>query len=133
MTLLRWLSAVLALPTALAAGWLVSQLIVGYADARCAPESRIGGACVAAWHTDWVAGAVYAGVAVAALLVSVSVFLLVPRFKAPATVVALLLGVAAPVALYVATGWADLLPPLGFALALGLAFLMFLSRRRTHA
>ena len=133
MRLLRWLAAIAALPFSLAVGWLVSRLIVGYADARCAPVSRVGGACVAAWHTDWVAGAVYAGVVVATVLVSVSVFLLAPRFRIAATIVALLLGLAAPMALYVATGWSDLLAPLGLALILGLLLLLFLSRRRTHA
>ena len=126
MKVLRWLGVLPACAVALAAGWVVSQAVVGLADARCPEASQIAGVCVAAWHTDWVSASVYVGLGVAVVLAVVLPMLLAPNLKRWAAALGILLVMAAPAGLLALARWGELLPPLVFVLLVGLAgmFLM---------
>ncbi len=130
---LRWVLTLASFPFAFAAGWGVSQLIVGMADDRCPQTSQVGGACVAAWHTDWVTGSVYAGLFVLVVAIVVIPFLLAPQFKRVVSVVGLVAAVAGPVALVYFTRWNELLVPIGFALLVGVILMGLTWRRAGHA
>ena len=124
--ILRWLGIPVLMAGLGAAGFLTARWAVTQADANCA--DMVGGACVEGWHTDAVEWSIYIGVVLTVLLMTVFCAWLAPAGK---RVVAILVGALACVpfvAGYVMTGWADLVFPIGLALAAAIVGIVWIWR-----
>ena len=121
MVILRWLLVPVCMGAVAAAAFFGGRWVVSRADARCAPENLIGGACVEPWQTGTIEMVIYGAV----VLMGVGLTLL-PAALAPALKrsVAVLGGVLALVPLgfiYAVFGWAEVFAPMLVTALAGLA------------
>ena len=111
-----------------------SRWAVNIADNRCAPENMIGGACVESWHTGLVELAIYAGLVLCALGLTLIPAAIAPSFKRLVSIVGALLTIGSTITAYYFTRWPELIWPVAVAtLVCTTSVLWVWSWRKPHA
>lgn len=117
--IIRWLLVPVSATAVVVLAIFGSRWAVTVIDSRCPVDRMVGGACVEPWHTSAVEAAIYAGVGLGALGLTLVPALVAPSLKRTVAVAGFLLGVGAAATLYLTTSWSVLLPPLALAAASG--------------
>lgn len=120
--IMRWfmvpVSAVLIVGGLVAA----ARLIINLVDALCTPENMIGGSCVEPWHTGAVEIAIYSGLILCALGLTLIPPAIAPKFKHTVSIAGAVLLFGATGVAYYLTRWPELFAPMlvaGIASAIG--------------
>ena len=120
VAILRWLLVPVCMGAVAAATFLGGRWVVARADARCAPENLIGGACVEPWQTGTIELVIYVAVIVMALGLTLLPAALAPALKRSVAVLGALLALVPMGFIYYVFGWAEVFPPMLLAALAGL-------------
>ena len=105
----RWLLVPVAAAAVVIGAIVGGRWAVDLADARCAAENVIGGACVEPWQTAMVESAIYVGAIIVSLGLTLIPSAIAPKFQRTVAIIGAALPVAAIGLVYNATQWSDLL------------------------
>jgi len=112
----RWLSVPLLFVVLVLAGTWLSERLVRVLDGYCSPDTQVGGACVASWHTTGIEWVVSVGIFVTVLAAILLPSRVAPKGQRVVAVIAAVLLVAVPVGVWLGLRWADFLLPSAVAL-----------------
>ncbi len=112
---IRWLLVPVVAAAVVAIVVVGGRWVVSLADARCAPENFAGGACVEPWQTGAVEAAIYTGVVLVALGLTLLPSALAPSLKRTVSIIGALLAVAPLAFIYYSTRWPEVVAPLALA------------------